>query len=404
MRKRSALFFIVFRFTVFASIAFAQTPYNGDSVICGILRFSDYRFLLDGRRVAFVGNHSSLAGERHSVDFLLDEGADVVKIFAPEHGFRGKVDAGAVFGDEIDGDTGIPVISLYGKKKKPSPEDLKDVDVVLFDIQDVGVRFFTYVSTLHYVMEACAETATPLIVTDRPNPNAFYVDGPVLKPDFRSFIGMHPVPVVYGMTIGEYACMINGEGWLAGGIRCELTVVPCRGWKRNRILSLPLPPSPNLRDSVAVLLYPSLCFFEGTVVSEGRGTLMPFRIYGHPAFKSLPFRFHPESIKGMSIKPKFLGHTCYGEDLTPFYDSMRSAPCINLEWLIKAYRLYVSSMPAGKSRTSFFLPVFDKIAGSDEIRKRILEGEDARTIRSSWQPSLKEFEKIRSSYLFPSYD
>ena len=256
------------------------------AVVPGSGNFVQYEKLLSGKKVGIVANHTAVVGEMHTVDFLREKGVDLVRIFCPEHGFRGDADAGVAVGDYRDEATGLPVISLYGKKKKPTAEDLEDIEVMVFDIQDVGVRFYTYLSTLHYVMEACAEEGIPLVVMDRPNPNAFYVDGPVLEPEHRSFVGMHPVPVVYGMTIGEYARMINGEGWLAGSETCDLTVIPCQGWQRDMAVELPRKPSPNLPDKVSVMLYPSVCFFEGTVVSEGRGTDTPFRFSDIPTWRA----------------------------------------------------------------------------------------------------------------------
>ena len=256
---------------LFLVIASACTDAISVNVQDGIERFEVYRNLVEGKRVGIVANHTSRVDTTHSVDFLLGKGINVVRIFCPEHGFRGTADAGETVGDYIDAGSGLNVVSLYGKKKKPLPEDLSGIDVMIFDMQDVGVRFYTYLSTLHYVMEACAEQGIPLIVMDRPNPNAFYVDGPVLQKEFKSFVGMHPVPVVYGMTIGEYAEMVNGEGWLKDRVICDLTVIPCEGWSREQPVALPYAPSPNLPDSVSIMLYPSTCFFEGTVIKE-RGT------------------------------------------------------------------------------------------------------------------------------------
>lgn len=372
----------------------------------GIADFEVYRSQLAGKKVGVVANQTSVlrpAGECpagllaadgyvHSVDFLRLQGVEVTRIFCPEHGFRGNADAGEKIGDYRDEATGLPVISLYGQKKKPLPEDLKEVEVMLFDIQDVGVRFYTYISTLHYVMEACAENGIPLIVTDRPNPNAFYVDGPVLETQHRSFVGMHPVPVVYGMTIGEYARMIDGEGWLSGGRHCELTVVPCRGWSREIVPELPRKPSPNLPDKVSVMLYPSVCFFEGTVVSEGRGTRTPFQVFGHPQLKDMPYTFTPESISGMSKSPKCLGQECHGMDLRGQYEEVRRAGRLRLEWLLTAYRHYTG-------QKAFFTPFFEKLAGTDGLRKDIEAGRSEAEIRERWQTGLENFKQLRKKYL-----
>jgi len=324
----------------------------------------------------------------------LSAGIHVVKIFSPEHGFRGNKSAGAHINNGIDAQTGLPIVSLYGKHRKPTPEDLKGVDVVLFDLQDVGTRFYTYISTMSLMMEACAEQHIPMIVLDRPNPNGFYVDGPVLKPEFKSFVGMHPVPVVYGMTIGEYARMVNGEHWLKNGVQCNLTVIPMKKYRRNMIVKLPVKPSPNLPDWQAVYLYPSLCFLEGTVVSVGRGTDKPFQIYGYPGMKG-NYVFTPRSIPGASLHPKFQGKTCRGKDLTAYADNYRHHPQrIQLKWLLNAYH-QLKAMHVHP----FFRKSFDLLAGTDSLRLQIEKGYTAKQIRQSWQQDLKKFKKIRAKYL-----
>jgi uncharacterized protein YbbC (DUF1343 family) len=267
---------------------------------------------------------------------------------------------------------------------------------MLFDLQDVGVRFYTYLSTLHHVMDACARHGIPLILMDRPNPHAGYVDGPVAREGFFSFVGMHPVPVVYGMTIGEYARMINGEGWLTDGARCTLTVIPCTGWRRGDPVSLPVPPSPNLPDAISVQLYPSTCFFEGTVVNEGRGTLTPFQVFGHPDLVGMPYRYVPRSIPGISLTPKCAGDTCRGMNLRDEYPRILAARRLDLGWLLRAYRSYRGTSP-------FFLPFFDLLAGSDTLRLAILSGLNEEEIRTSWQPDLANFLPIRRRYLLPEY-
>lgn len=358
----------------------------------GMVDIASYKAMWEGKRVGFVANQTSVVNGQHSVDFLRSQGVEVTRIFCPEHGFRGKADAGEEIANGRDKETGLPVVSLYGKKKKPSSEDLKGLDLMIFDIQDVGVRFYTYISTLHYVMEACAENGIPLLVTDRPNPNAFYVDGPILEPQHRSFVGMHPVPVVYGMTIGEYARMINGEGWLKDGVRAQLEVLPCREWSREMTYDLPVAPSPNLPDKVSVMLYPSVCLFEGTEVSEGRGTHTPFQLFGHPDLKGMPYHFVPESIPGMSKNPKCLGKTCYGMDLRNKYDEVKSGKRLRLDWLLQAYRSYTGEV-------SFFTPFFEKLAGTDSLREAVVAGKTEAEIRESWQTGLKQFEQIRKKYL-----
>lgn len=362
----------------------------------GILDYGVYRSGVEGKKIGIVANQTSVADTQNSVDFLRGKGVDIVKIFCPEHGFRGDADAGESVGDYTDKITGLPVVSLYGKKKKPLPSDLQGIDVMLFDMQDVGVRFYTYISTLHYLMEACAENRIPLIVMDRPNPNAFYVDGPVLDKKFTSFVGMHPVPIVYGMTIAEYAQMINGEKWLNGGVQCNLTVVPCRGWTRDQVTALPRKPSPNLPDTVSVMLYPSTCLFEGTVVNEGRGTYKPFQVFGHPQLKDMPYSYTPRSIEGMSKTPKCLGKKCFGMDLGGKYAEVKAGKKIRLDWLLAAYRNYTGTEP-------FFIPFFEKLAGTGQLREQIMAGKSEVEIRASWQNDLAKFKLIRAKYLIAGY-
>lgn len=362
------------------------------AVLPGSANSGAYRELLAGKKVGLVANHTAVVGDTHTVDFLRGQGIEVVRLYCPEHGFRGDADAGATVGDGIDPKTGLPVVSLYGKKKKPAPEDLRGVEVMVFDMQDVGVRFYTYLSTLHYVMEACAEQDIPLVVMDRSNPNAFYTDGPVLEKRHASFVGMHPVPIVYGMTIGEYARMINGEGWLNGGISCRLTVVPCLGWRREMTVSLPRRPSPNLPDSVSVMLYPSVCLFEGTAVSEGRGTETPFQVFGHPDLQGMPYTFTPRSIPGMSLSPKCLGKACHGMDLRDKYAEVKAGRRLRLDWLLEAYRHYEGEAP-------FFTAFFEKLAGTEQLRKAVEAGKSEEEIRADWQPGLEAFRQMREKYL-----
>ena len=387
---------------------FGRQIVSAEAVRPGVLQYELYQEQLNGKKVALVANQTSVVCEMerigknvpaagseegvHTVDFLRQKRVEVVKIFCPEHGFRGTADAGERVGDYTDKQTGLPVVSLYGSKKKPLPSDLEGIEVVVFDMQDVGVRFYTYLSTLHYVMEACAENRLPLIVMDRPNPNAFYIDGPVLKSGYTSFVGMHPVPVVYGMTIGEYAKMINGEHWLREGVVCELTVIPCRNWSRDIIVELPRRPSPNLPDRISVMLYPSVCFFEGTVVNEGRGTRSPFQVFGHPELENMSYVYIPVAIEGMSKNPKCLGKTCYGRDLRDQYEVVKEEKRLRLDWLLEAYRNY-------KGKTSFFIPFFDKLAGTSDLREAILAGKTEAEIRESWQTDLEHFKKMRLRYL-----
>jgi uncharacterized protein YbbC (DUF1343 family) len=357
----------------------------------GAERTAEYLPLLRNKRVAVVTNHSGRIGTRHLVDSLLALGVRVVKVFAPEHGFRGTADAGASIKDQHDETTGLPVLSLYGATKKPSAAALRDVDLLLFDIQDVGVRFYTYISTLHYVMEAAAERGKPLIVLDRPNPNGAYFDGPVLEPSHRSFVGMHAVPLVHGNTIGEYARMINGEGWLAGGKRCELSVIPCSGYDHTTAYPLPVPPSPNLRTMGAVYRYPSLGLLEGTVASVGRGTLAPFGYVGYPECTIGEHRFTPMPMVG-STDPPHAGKLCRGFDLTVGDSAAAPAQRLELGWLLALYQ----GAPSGMD---FFNSFFDKLAGSAELRQQIIQGWAEERIRESWRPGLEAYAKVRAKYL-----
>ncbi len=354
-----------------------------------------YLPLLQGKRIGIVANQTSRIGNAHLVDSLRALGSDVLrvwKVFSPEHGFRGEAEYGESVENGLDSRTGLPVVSLYGRNRKPTQEDMVDLELVLFDIQDVGVRFYTYISTLFYVMQACAENEVELVLLDRPNPNAFYVDGPVLEPEFSSFVGMHQVPVVYGMTIGEYARMINGEGWLGRELTCRLTVIPCENYTHQSRYTLPVPPSPNLPNMNSIYLYPSTCFFEGTVLSEGRGTDAPFEVFGHPDLPDRGFSFTPESRPDAATHPKLEGRLCYGTDLRNYRDSLDRDPRLNLSWLITAYRDF-------PDKDGFFIPYFDQLAGNAKLRQQITEGLSEEKIRASWQEDLEAFRAIRRKYL-----
>ncbi|MFT6126240.1 MAG: hypothetical protein ACJAX7_001422 [Saprospiraceae bacterium] len=350
-----------------------------------------YLPLLKNKKVGIVANQTSMLSEKkiHLVDFLMEEQVSLLKVFAPEHGFRGKADAGEVVKDGIDTKTGLPILSLYGKNKKPSPKHLEGIDIMIFDIQDVGARFYTYISTLHYMMEACAEANIPLIVLDRPNPNGHYIDGPILEKEHTSFIGMHPVPVVHGMTIGEYAQMINGQGWLNNSLKCNVTVIEMKNYSHTTEYSLPIKPSPNLPNDISISLYPSLCFFEGTIVSAGRGTGMQFQIFGAPQLpqKYFPFTFTPQANEGAKY-PKFKGELCYGLDLR----ESRKYNTLNLEWLIEAYVAY------GK-KPDFFNAFFTKLAGTKKLQEQIEKGYTYRDIRATWLNDLAYYDRMRSLYL-----
>lgn len=353
-----------------------------------------YLPLIKGKKVALVVNHSSLVKKKHLVDTLLAQGVEVQKIFAPEHGFRGQEDAGAHIQNSRDPQTELPIISLYGKHKKPTQEDLKGIDLLLFDIQDVGVRFYTYLATLHYIMEAGAAYDIPVIVLDRPNPNGHYIDGPVLQKKYRSFVGLDPVPVVYGMTIGEYAQMLNGERWLKDGMQAKLTVVPLVNYTHKDFYSLPVKPSPNLPNNRAIALYPSLAFFEGTAISAGRGTDKPFQLYGAPLYGIKKFSFVPESKPGAQY-PKYKGDRCYGVDLSKSHvKQIRFKQQLDLSYLLDAYANY-------QNKKDFFLKnkFIDALAGSDDLRLQIESGMSEKMIRKSWENDLDKFKKIRKKYL-----
>ncbi|MFD3000526.1 exo-beta-N-acetylmuramidase NamZ domain-containing protein [Pontibacter toksunensis] len=342
---------------------------------------------LKGKRVGLVVNQTSVVGQTHLVDTLLSRGVDVVTIFAPEHGFRGEADAGAHVKDAKDIRTGLPIISLYGKNKKPSAEQVKDLDVLVFDIQDVGARFYTYISTMHYVMEAAAENNKPVLVLDRPNPNGHYVDGPVLEKEQQSFVGMHPIPIVHGLTVGELAEMINGEKWLEGQRQADLTVVPVANYTHNTAYILPVKPSPNLPNAQAITLYPSICLFEGTNVSVGRGTPAPFQVIGSPNYTDKTFKFVPESTPG-ATNPPHKGVACYGMDLT---DPAKAQP-FTLAFLQEMYK-------NSTQKDKFFNNFFEKLAGTSKLREQIKSGKTEAEIRASWEPALSNYKALREQYL-----
>ncbi len=379
----------------------------------GAERTELYLPLLKGKSVAVFANQTSIAGEQHLVDLLISKGIAVKVIFGPEHGFRGVADAGEKVGDYTDAKTGIPVVSLYGAKRKPTAENLAGIDIVVFDIQDVGVRFYTFISSLEELMESVFAAKKQLLVLDRPNPNAHYVDGPVLEKGQRSFVGMQPVPVVYGMTIGEYAKMLVGEKWLSesGQFTYDsllkrgkqlLKVIPCKNYTHQTVYALPVKPSPNLPDMSAIYWYPSICFFEGTVLSEGRGTSKPFQIFGHPTLPANLFSFKPVSMPG-ATNPKLMNQTCYGWNVSGESSAVKKkiANRINLSYLLEAYRLFPDKehffiMPkSGNIKDAFF----NKLAGNEELMLQVIAGNTETEIRRSWEPALSDFKKIRAKYL-----
>ncbi len=375
--------------------------YCNKDVITGAARFDQYIDLLKDKKVGVIGNQSSMIGSVHLVDTLRSLNINVVKVFSPEHGFRGDADAGEKVASGLDSKTGLPIISLYGKNKKPSIDQLSDVDILLFDIQDVGARFYTYISTLHYVMEAAAENNKPVIVLDRPNPNGHYVDGPVLNPKFKSFVGMHEVPVVHGMTVGEYAQMINGEGWLTSGKKCDLKVITCVGWDHTKYYELPIAPSPNLKNMTAIYLYPSLCFFEGTVVSIGRGTDFPFQVVGHPKMEvdvlEKLYKFTPMP-NDAAAHPVLEGQLCYGYDLSRTdVKEYREKRKLDLSYLLEFYKKL-------KLGAAYFLAsnFINNLAGTDQLKAQIIAGKTLTEIEASWQDGLNAFREKRKEYLLYS--
>lgn len=354
-------------------------------LVLGAERIDKILETIDNKNIAIVGNQTSVVNQVHLVDTLISLNQKIISVFSPEHGFRGVEDAGAKVDNEIDKKTGLPIISLYGKNKKPTSEQLIGIDIIIFDIQDVGARFYTYISTLHYILEACSEKNIKVVILDRPNPNGHYVDGPILEEKYKSFVGMHQIPIVHGMTIGEYATMIVGEKWIENN--CNLEIIEMINYNRNNNYELPIKPSPNLPNSKSINLYPSLCLFEGTNVSVGRGTDKPFQHFGSPFLKFYSYAFQPKSGPG-SKYPKHENKTCVGKNLEnyPYLSS------INLNWLIESYN-------QTNNKEDFFNSFFDKLAGTDKLRTQIISGLNEKEIRSSWKTGLKEFKKTRIKYL-----
>lgn len=363
-----------------------------EHIVVGAENMSNYLPLLKNKQIAIVANQTSLVNGKHLLDTLTQLGINVKKVFCPEHGFRGTGSAGEKIADDVDSKTGIPVKSLYGNNKKPTTKDLQDIELVLFDLQDVGARFYTYISTMHYVMQACAEQNIPFVVLDRPNPNGYYVDGPVLQDSFASFVGMHKVPVVHGMTIGEYAMMINGEKWLGNNLQCKITVINCVNYTHKSRYVLPVSPSPNLPNQRAVFLYPTLCFFEGTAISVGRGTSKPFQQYGHPLLLNSETSFVPKSMVG-AANPPFVNEVCFGFDLSSHNDVMDSLQeGIQLDIIINAYNNF-------PNKELFFNSFFKKLAGTELLQAQIKQGYTSKQIKLSWQTELEHFKQLRKKYL-----
>jgi uncharacterized protein YbbC (DUF1343 family) len=378
----------IFKITFLFLVVVTSEALAQQQIMTGAAQAELYVQKLKGKKVGVVAHQASLVDSKtHLIDALLEAQIAVVKVFAPEHGFRGDADAGESVSDQKDIKTGLPILSLYGKNRKPAAESLQGIDLMLLDLQDVGVRFYTYLSTLHYVMEACAEQGIPLILLDRPNPNTHYVDGPLLEEDCKSFVGMHPVPIVSGMTIGEYAQMINGEKWLAGQVLCELTVIPLKNFTHQTPYEIPIRPSPNLPNAQSIALYPSLCLLEPTVISVGRGTEMQFQIYGHPQLPKSSFSFTPKPNYGAK-KPKLMDQLCHGEDLSRIDRPNK----IELQWLIRAF----SNFP---DKENFFKKGFFRIAGTQKLQEQLSAGQNEKQIRKTWEKDLEDFRAIRQKYL-----
>ncbi|MFN0049811.1 MAG: exo-beta-N-acetylmuramidase NamZ domain-containing protein [Cytophagales bacterium] len=370
---------MTFTFSTFVSLS---QPFPAANAL------NDYLRLLKNKKVGLVVNQTSVVHNTHLLDTLLASKVNIVRIFGPEHGFRGKADAGEKVNNDVDAKTGISVVSLYGKNKKPYPEQILDLDIIVFDIQDVGARFYTYISTLHYVMEACAQSHKTLIILDRPNPNGMYIDGPVLDTNFTSFVGLHPIPIVHGLTIGELARMINGEKWLKNGLQCDLEIIKCVNYTHDSTYSLPIKPSPNLPNDLSIALYPSLCLFEGTNISVARGTYFPFQAIGFPDSTFGEYYFIPQSIDGMAKEPVHIGKKCYGIDLRQAKPNHK----FNLSHLIDFYN-------KSQNKDTFFNPFFNKLAGNDHLMQQIKAGISETKIRASWKADLARYKKTRKKYL-----
>lgn len=390
---------VILAWILFAGLSafnFKNTP-----IITGADQTEKYVPYLKGKRVAVLANPTTIIGQKHLVDSLLAAGINIVKVFGPEHGFRGKASAGVTVKDETDPATGIKVISLYGNKRKPSKEDMADVDIMIFDVQDVGCRFYTYINVLRDVMESCAAFNKELLILDRPNPNGYLVDGPVLDMRLTSGIGKFPIPIAHGMTVAEFAQMVNGEGWMTVKKKCRLKIIPVANYDHNMPYTLPVPPSPNLNSQQSILLYPSTCLFEGTILNHGRGTYFPFTVLGSPALKGkFDFSFKPVSIPGMSETPLHMNETCYGIDLRNYdVEELRKTKRINIQWMIDLYNAYPYKNKFFDRSQSNQMGDIDKLSGDYAFRKQIMEGKSVQEIRDSWEPGLSKYKIMRKKYL-----
>lgn len=378
----------------------AVDPVNG-SIKTGAEQTDKYLPYLKGKRVAIMANPTTIIGKTHLVDSLKTLGVNIVKVFGPEHGFRGNASAGAHVADETDPATGIPVISLYGKKNKPTREDLADVDVLIYDLQDVGCRFYTNINALARLMDACHENGKEMLILDRPNPNGYFVDGPVLDMKYKSGIGMFPIPIAHGLTVGEFAQMLNGEGWLPGKVKCTIRIIPVANYTHDMAYTLPVKPSPNLNTQQAIMLYPSTCLFEGIYLNHGRGTYFPFTIIGSPELKGkYEFSYTPTGIKGMAETPLFMDQVCYGLDLRNVdIEQLRKSKQINIQWIMELYKAHPYKEKFFDSKLSNQMGTIEKLVGSGLFRQQIIDGKSEKEIRDSWEPGLSDYKQMRKKYL-----
>jgi uncharacterized protein YbbC (DUF1343 family) len=396
-----ALFSICCCFCTAPKKAAQKEPAPSSKILTGAEQTGKYLPYLKGKRIAMLANQTSVIGKTHLVDSLKRLGVNIVKVFGPEHGFRGRASAGDEVSDEIDKATGIPIISLYGKKNKPTKEDLADVDLMVYDLQDVGVRFYTNINALSRLMEACHENGKELLILDRPNPNGYLIDGPILDMKYKSGIGMFPLPMSHGLTVGEFAQMANGEGWLTNKVKCNIRVIPVANYDHDMPYTLPVNPSPNLNTPQSVLLYPSVCMFEGVYINHGRGTYFPFTVFGSPEYKGIySFSFTPTGIKGMSETPIFMNEVCYGIDLRN-YDTelLRKSKKINLQWIMELYKAHPYKEKFFDSKLSKQMNNIEIQIGSGQFRQQIIDGVPEAEIRASWEPGLSEYKVMRKKYL-----
>jgi uncharacterized protein YbbC (DUF1343 family) len=392
-----------FIFCATSKPGYEKTPIgvNKKEIKTGAEQTEKYLLLLKGKRVAIMANQTSVIGKTHLVDSLKTLGINIVKVFGPEHGFRGNASAGAKVADEIDPASGIQVVSLYGAKNKPTKEDLADVDVLIYDLQDVGCRFYTNINALSRLMEACYENGKEMLILDRPNPNGYLIDGPVLDMKYKSGIGMFPIPMSHGLTVGEFAQMANGEGWLKDKVKCKIKIIPVANYNHNMPYTLPVKPSPNLNTQQSILLYPSTCMFEGVYVNHGRGTLFPFTVIGSPELKGkYEFSYTPTGIKGMAETPLFMDQVCYGLDLRNYdTEQLRKTKKINLQWIMELYKAHPYKEKFFDSKLSKEMGTIEKLIGSGLFRQQIIDGKTEKEIRASWEPGLSEYKKMRKKYL-----